>query len=90
MPEPLKTSPEETPNLNRREHHQRNWNQDKQCQQPVLGKQNNQNPDDRQAIDDQNLQAINEEVIQLIDILRDTRDQRSRLTLVVVRQTKLL
>ena len=55
-----------------------------------MGKQNNQNSDDGQAIDDQNLQAINEEVVQLIDILRHTRDQRSRLTLVVVGQTKLL
>ena len=86
MPEALETTPEEAPNLDCRKHHQWNWDQDKQCQQPVLGKQNNQNSDDRQAIDDQNLQAINEEVVQLIDILRHTRDQRSRLAFVVVGQ----
>ena len=86
MPQALKPSPEEAPNLNRRHDHNWYWNQYKHCQEPVLGKQDDQNADNRQAIHNQNLQAIHKKVVQLIDILRHTRDQCSCLTLVVIGQ----
>ena len=55
-----------------------------------MGKQHNQNADNRQAIDDEYLQAIHEEVVQLVDILRHTRQQCTGLALVVIRKPKFL